>query len=193
MSRTIKIFTCIIGATMGSSLAYGAVSEEGDDTEYGIEEIVITARKRAENLQEVPIAVSAFNKSMLNDRGIFNLQEIGRYIPNLDFSSGQINGGGFNSQITIRGIGQTDFLVTTDPGVGTYVDGVYFARTMGGVMDLLDIERIEVLRGPQGTLFGKNTIGGAISITSSKPTGEFGGRMEATIGKWNRIDARGSV
>ncbi|PCJ35442.1 MAG: TonB-dependent receptor [Alphaproteobacteria bacterium] len=193
MNKTVKIFTCIIGATMGSTLAYGAVPEGNDDTKFGIEEIVTTARKRTENLQEVPIAVSAFNKSMLNDRSIFNLQEMGRYVPNLDFSSGQINGGGFNSQITIRGIGQTDFLVTTDPGVGTYVDGVYFARTMGGVMDLLDIERIEILRGPQGTLFGKNTIGGAVSITSSKPTGEFGGRAEVTIGKWNRIDARGNM
>ncbi len=193
MIKTGKIFTCILGVSMGSTLAYGAEPENKNDVEFGIDEIVVTARKRAENLQDVPLAVSAFNKAMLEDRSVYNLQELGRYVPNLDFSSGQINGGGFNSQLTIRGSGQTDFLVTTDPGVGTYVDGVYFARTMGGVMDLLDIERIEVLRGPQGTLFGKNTIGGAVSITSSKPTGEFGGRAEVTIGKWNRIDARGSL
>lgn len=158
-----------------------------------IEEIMVTARKRSESLQRTPIAISAFSANALEERNLTNLVEIGNYVPNVVMSTGPGgSGAGNNAQVYIRGIGQTDFLFTTDPGVGIYVDGVYHPRTLGGVMDLLDLERVEVLRGPQGTLFGKNTIGGAVSLTSAKPDEEFGGFAEVTTGRYSRLDVRGS-
>jgi len=158
------------------------------------EEVVVTARRRTERLQDTPIAITALSARDLEARNLTNLMEVGRYAPNVQMSvSPGGSGGGNNAQIYIRGIGQTDFLFTTDPGVGIYVDGVFHPRTLGGVMDLLDLERIEILRGPQGTLFGKNTIGGAVSLTSEKPSGEFGGYAAVTMGEYNRIDTRLSL
>ncbi|NOX50198.1 MAG: TonB-dependent receptor [Gammaproteobacteria bacterium] len=159
-----------------------------------VEEIVVTARRRSESLQETPISITAMTARDLEARNLTNLVEVGRFAPNVQMNvSPGGSGGGSNAQIYIRGIGQTDFLFTTDPGVGIYVDGVFHPRTLGGVMDLLDLERIEILRGPQGTLFGKNTIGGAVSLTSSKPTGEYGGSVSVTVGDYNRVDTRLSL
>ncbi len=157
-----------------------------------LEEVVVTARKHEESLQATPIAVSAFTADDLEQRNLTNLMEVSAYAPNVAVSSTARGGGGPSANVYIRGIGQDDFLFTTDPGVGIYIDGVYHPRTIGGVMDLLDLERVEVLRGPQGTLFGKNTIGGAINVVSAKPTGEPGGYVQVTAGNFNRIDARGS-
>ncbi len=159
-----------------------------------IDEVIVTARKRAERLQDVPVSVTAFNAYNLENRNMSDLSDIGQFTPNLNFDVGAgTSGGGFNSRIFIRGVGQTDFIITTDPGVGIYVDGVYFARMTGSVMDIVDLERVEVLRGPQGTLFGKNTIGGAINVVSAKPTGEFGGYLKASTGSRNLVDLKGSV
>src|SRR5690606_3921962 len=114
--------------------------------------------------------------------------------PNLEFSSSAPIGGAGNAAILfMRGIGQTDFLITTDPGVGIFLDGVYIGRSVGGVFDVMDFERIEVLRGPQGTLFGKNTIGGAINLISAKPDGTFGGEARLTLGSRDRMDINGAV
>ncbi|MFV1998479.1 MAG: TonB-dependent receptor, partial [Acidiferrobacterales bacterium] len=118
--------------------------------------------------------------------------EIGRYTPNFQFTT-NASGGATAGQAFIRGVGQTDFLITTDPGVGIYLDGVYLARTSGAILDLMDVERIEILRGPQGTLYGKNTIGGAINVVSAMPTGESGGRIDLITGRYGRIDARATV
>src|SRR5690606_86860 len=119
----------------------------------------------------------------------------GQITPNLTFDFADANSATSNSaMINIRGIGASDWTLTVDPGVGLYVDGVYMSRSVGGVLDLLDFERVEVLRGPQGTLFGKNTIGGAINITTIKPSTEgFFGKAEITTGSYDRIDFRGNV
>ncbi len=169
-----------------------AVSD--NDSTASIEEILITARKREENLQETPIAITALSGDQLRDRNVTNLMEVGSFAPNVIMATGSSgSGGGNNGTVYIRGVGQIDFLFTTDPGVGIYIDGVYHPRTLGAVMDLLDLERVEILRGPQGTLFGKNTIGGALNLISVKPTGETGGFAEVTIGEFNRLDFRGGV
>ncbi|MFT6956603.1 MAG: iron complex outermembrane receptor protein [Halieaceae bacterium] len=159
-----------------------------------LEEIVVTAQKREESLQDTPIAITAFTASALEDRGVNNISEIANFTPNLVFdTTSPIGGVSSGAAVFIRGVGNTDFSLTTDPGVGTYVDGVYVSRSVGGVLDVLDVERIEVLRGPQGTLFGRNTIGGAINIISRKPADDFQASIEATVGNDGRANVRASV
>jgi len=159
-----------------------------------VETIVITARKRAESIQDVPIAISAFSGDNLTRQGLTNISEIGDLTPNMEFDSiSPINGSSNTPNINIRGIGTTDFLLTIDPSVGVYLDGVYVARSVGGLFDLLDVERVEVLRGPQGTLFGRNTIGGAVQIISKKPDDAFHYMAEATTGTDSRRDFRASL
>ncbi len=112
----------------------------------------------------------------------------------MEFSyAGNGSGGGNFAQIFLRGVGQPDFIITKDPGVGVYVDNVYFARAPGSVLELLDVERVEVLRGPQGTLFGKNTIGGAVQVVTKRPTGQFGGEAQLGVGRFGRIDGNASL
>ncbi|MFQ5563994.1 MAG: TonB-dependent receptor [Parvularculaceae bacterium] len=130
--------------------------------------IVVTARKREENLLETPAAVSAISPQTLAERNISNLDDVGKHIPNLNISRFGV-GNTSQAAIFIRGIGLQDHIITTDPGVGVYLDGVYLGRQMGSNLSLVNIERIEVLRGPQGTLYGRNTIGGAINIVTTKP------------------------
>ena len=180
--------------TAGAAPALGQTSTAPAAEAATMAEIVVTARRRAERLQDVPLAVTAVGGEELEDRQVASVADLAGLAPNVDFSTSPSGGGaGLNSQITIRGIGQTDFLITTDPGVGVYVDGVYFARATGGVLDLVDLERIEILRGPQGSLYGRNTIGGAINIVSAKPTGEFGGKVEASLGNYDFVQLRGAV
>ncbi|MCF8474038.1 MAG: TonB-dependent receptor [Emcibacter sp.] len=162
-------------------------------TKVGFEEIVVSARKREETLQNVPVSVTAFSGEGLENRGISNLQGINNFTPNLELSNGRPDGGGSAAQAYIRGIGQSDFLFPNDPGVGLYIDDVYLARSVGGMMALVDVERVEVLRGPQGTLYGKNTIGGAIKIVTKKPTGELGGKVKLEVGNFDKINGSFSL
>jgi len=159
-----------------------------------LEEVVVTARKREEKLQVTPVSITAFTAKQLEEPGLQDLTDVSRYTPNLTFMAGSgSTGGAANAQVFIRGIGQTDFLFSSDPGVGIYVDEVYFPRSTGAVMDIVDLARIEVLRGPQGTLFGKNSVGGAINIFSKNPAEKFGADVAVTGGSRERIDARGSI
>ncbi len=159
-----------------------------------LEEVIVTAQKRAESLQDTPIAVTAFTPTAIQNKGIDNIADMADFTPNLIFdTTSPVSGLSSGAVVFIRGIGNSDFSLTTDPGVGVYVDGIYMSRSAGGVLDVLDVERIEVLRGPQGTLFGRNTIGGALNITSRKPAEEFQGSVEVTGGDFNRQDVRVSV
>jgi iron complex outermembrane receptor protein len=160
---------------------------------YTLEEITVTARKREESLQDTPIAVTAFSDKALEQRQVSNISQIEAFTPGLIFDTSEGIGGGSSAQVFIRGVGQTDFNVGTEPGVGIYLDGVYIGRTSGATLDLLDVDRVEVLRGPQGTVFGRNTIGGAIALYSKKPADEFSGRAQVTFGTDERIDGRLSV
>ncbi|MBL4826171.1 MAG: TonB-dependent receptor [Spongiibacteraceae bacterium] len=166
------------------------VSAEG----FTLEEVMVTARKRAESLQDTPISMAAFTSDDLNDRQIGSSDELAQVTPNLTFSSyAPSAGNNASSQIFIRGVGQTEFLPTTDPGVGLYIDEVYMARSVGATLDFVDLEQIEILRGPQGTLFGRNTIGGAISITTRKPGETLGGSVELKAGSDNRQEAKVTI
>ncbi len=154
-----------------SDVDSGAASEartdefEFDEDDDLLEELVVTARKRRELLQDTPVSVSVLSGKSLERRGITSLEQIAPYIPNLSVWEG-VQGGGM---MYSRGVGQRDALVSLDPGVGLYIDDAYVARAQGALLSTVDIERIEVLRGPQGTLYGKNTIGGAIKVITRKP------------------------
>ncbi len=154
-----------------------------------LEEITVTARKREENLQVTPIAVTAFSANALAERAVNNIADVGKFVPNVAFQSGSaISGSSTSVTIFIRGIGQTDFTEVIDPGVGVYVDGVYVSRSTGSLLDASDIANIEILRGPQGTLFGKNTIGGAVVVTTQKPKDYLEGSLEGVTGAYDRFD-----
>lgn len=161
---------------------------------FAIEKIIVTARKREESLQDAPLSVSAFTQSDLELRNITASNQLGEVTPNLSFdANAPVSGSSASSQIFIRGIGQTDFTAVTDPGVGLYIDGVYLARSMGGAMAFLDLEQVEVVKGPQGTLFGRNTIGGAISLTTARPRRYFAGQVKAQVGNDNMRNLVASV
>jgi len=157
-----------------------------------LEEIVVTARKRSENLQETPVSITALTASAISEAKLLDVKDIENLTPNLNFIIGA-DGSGSTLQAFIRGVGQFDFAVTTDPGVGVYVDGVYLARTVGANLEFSDVERVEVLRGPQGTLFGKNAVGGAINVVTRAPRGDTRYSAELTAGDDNYMALDGYV
>lgn len=165
---------------------------QAESADFGIEEIVVTSRRREEFLQDTPIAVSAIIGAELRSMGIGDFRDLTRFVPNM--SSGAIAlGGNHADNITIRGIGSDRIFPSNEQATGIYIDDVLYPRVAGNIVEMVELERVEVLRGPQGTLFGRNSIAGTIRYVTKKPTGEFGGNVEATTGRFNRLDARGSV
>ena len=153
-------------------------------------EIIVTAQFREQNLQDTPLAISAVNAEMLESRSQTSVEQVAAQAPNVTLTpQGQQNGSGLIA--FIRGVGQTDFNFALEPGVGIYVDDVYIPTLTGSLLDLMDLDRVEVLRGPQGTLSGRNAIGGAIKLFSTKPQGNGRGSIQATYGSYNRIEVRG--
>jgi len=174
--------------------ANASAAEAQGSSALEVQEVIVTARKREERLQDVPISIAAMSGTELTERGITDVGALTNATPNLEINNGRADGGGSTAQIYIRGVGQNDFLIPNDPGVGLYVDDVYVSRSSGAITGLLDLQSVEVLRGPQGTLYGKNTIGGAVRITSAKPSldGESG-RVGLTVGTYQRHDFNGSI
>jgi iron complex outermembrane receptor protein len=180
-----------LGATLAlagaSALSIPAYAQAPDVNT--LEEITVTARKVAENLQETPIAITAITGAALDDRQVFRTEMLDQVVPNLQYANNApLAGNNASSAVFIRGIGQTDPTSTVDPGVGLYIDDVYIGNAVGGSMALRDVANIQVLRGPQGTLFGRNTIGGAVLITTKDPGDEFGGQVRAGFGDDNLMD-----
>jgi len=181
---------------LATALASPALAQEGTQTAEtgGIAEIVVTAQKRAENVQDVPIAISAFTAEALSERSVTSVAALSNISPNVTLDAGTpFSGSTAVLSAYIRGIGANDFAFNIDPGVGVYLDGVYLARSVGANQELPDVERIEVLKGPQGTLFGRNTIGGAISIVTHDPGKEFRFKGDITTGRFALIQTRGTV
>lgn len=157
-------------------------------------EIVVTARKREENVQDIPLAVTAFSGESLEARGIVSVEEIGGITPNVNYQNNPAIGGSSSvATVYIRGVGQRDFLGTIDNGVGFYIDDILVSRTVGAVVDLLDVDRVEVLRGPQGTLNGRNNVGGALKIFTKKPSYDGGGYVDVKYGTDNLFLAKGKI
>ena len=164
--------------------------EENKKEESVLEHIEVTARKTLESLQDVPVAVTSVGAEQLAQNGISVVTEVQQFSPNTTLQRSR----GTNSTLTafIRGVGQEDPLWGYEPGVGIYIDDVYVARPQGAILDILDVERIEVLRGPQGSLYGKNTIGGAIKYVTKKMTGDAEFAIQATMGNYARQDIKAS-
>jgi iron complex outermembrane recepter protein len=177
--------TAIFASIAGASAAYAqaAAPEASATPSDGIQDIVVTARRQSESLQKTPIAVTALNSATLEKMNVQQVDKIAQVAPNLIIS--QQSSALSAASINIRGIGQTDPSLGLDTAVGVYLDGVYVARSAGSIFDLVDLDRIEVLRGPQGTLFGRNTTGGAIQLISKKPADDFGITAKGGYGSRN--------
>lgn len=171
-----------------SSTALAQQENEESEAEQGLERIQVTARRSVENLQEVPVAVSSFGEADMERVGLEDITELQQRVPNTTLQVSR----GTNSTLTayIRGIGQQDPLWGFEPGVGVYIDDVYIARPQGAVLEVFDVERVEVLRGPQGTLYGKNTIGGAMKYVTKRLSGDNDLRLQGTVGSYGQRDLK---
>lgn len=178
---SVSILPVLAGASAAQGLADAGLKNEPDTAR--LETITVVARKVEENLQDSPVAITALDAATLDRTGALDVTAVTGVAPNVLFESGSsFSGSSGTPTLFIRGLGQNDFVITSDPAVGVYVDGVYVARTLGSLIDLVDVERIEVLRGPQGTLFGRNSIGGAVNIISRTPSDHLEGEVKATGG-----------
>ena len=153
-----------------------------------IEEIVVTARKRQENAQETPVSITAFGSAQIEELNITDISDISDYTPNLIVTPN--TGGSDGAAVCMRGLCRTDFTITEDPMVGVYLDGVYIGKSVGSLFDVAELESIQVLRGPQGTLYGKNTLGGAVLLETRKPTGKFVSKAALTGGNYDALDLK---
>ncbi len=187
----VNVFLTIVYFTQ----PFGIVWAQGSGSPSAVlEEIIVTARKREESLMDTPIAITAFQDEELRAANISSIDQIANAAPGLIFDdTTSISGSPNSASVFIRGIGQADFTLTSESGVGIYIDDAYLPHSMGNVVDAIGIERVEVLRGPQGTLFGRNTIGGAVRVVSKKPHDELEGDVEVTLGQYDRIELKGRV
>jgi iron complex outermembrane receptor protein len=156
-----------------------------------VADIVVTAQKREERLQEVPIAITALDTAALETRGIESTQDLSSIAPNLTTAGG--TSGANDTTISMRGLPVADALLTQDGPIGIYFDGVINARIAGSVIDLVDLERVEVLRGPQGTLYGRNTTGGAVNFITRKPSKDFGITQKFGVQTYGGVTSRTSL
>ncbi len=153
-----------------------------------LEEVVVTAQKRAESMQDIPVAVSALSEDKLQQSGFDGVEDLSFMVPSMQFGNfGPV------TFLNMRGIGSADNFAGSDPGVAMHIDGVYIGRPVGALFTAFDMERVEVLRGPQGTLYGRNATGGSVNLITKKPQDEFGGEAEVTLGDYSLIRTRGSL
>jgi iron complex outermembrane receptor protein len=191
-SRQLAFWT-IAGLAVGAGGAFAQTTPANPpapaDTSGALQEVVVTAERRSENVQSVPIAITAFTADTLQQRNLTNVHALGDMTPSVNLDQGApFSGDRSVLSASIRGVGQDDFAFNLNPAVGVYLDGVYLARTIGANQDLLDVDRVEILKGPQGTLFGANTEGGAISIITHTPGNEETFTGQVTAGSLNRRD-----
>ena len=184
---TLAVATTLLAAA--PAVAQDAEGETYNDDGIGV--IVVTAQKREQNVQDVPIAISAVGEEFLESRDITSIDNLGSIAPNVKIE--RAPGNSTIAQVSIRGSVTINPAVTWEPAVGIYLDGVYIAKNQGAIFDVADLERVEVLRGPQGTLYGRNTLAGAVNLVTAKPTGVFGGEAELTYGNFDYRRARATL
>ena len=187
--KSRRAFRATWAVALPAALTMSAGAVTAQESGYqGLEEVIVTARKREESVQNTPVSMVAVDAKGLKDRSIDTFGRLGEIAPNIEINGGIPNGGGSATQIFIRGIGQDDYSFPNEPGVGLYIDDVYVSRSAAADFGFMDVERIEILRGPQGTLYGRNTIGGAVKVVTKKPTGSNSGELGVTVGRYNRAD-----
>jgi iron complex outermembrane receptor protein len=188
LNRSAAALLALSGSAMGVAHAQEGASAPAAPaaTEGTIEKVVVTARRREESLQDVPVSVTAFTADQLSKQGIPDVVALTTTLPNTTLKASRAT----NSTLTafIRGVGQADPLAGFESGVGIYIDDIYLARPQAAVADIYDVERIEVLRGPQGTLYGRNTIGGAVKYVTRKLAPKTDVRLKATVGNYGETD-----
>lgn len=187
-TRVLHLLSCTAFAStalLAAGSNQASAQEQSQKVTLSLEEVLVTARRREENLMDTPVSISAFSASDMKAQQIDQVDQVANATPGLVFQR-QAGNNNHTSRIFIRGIGQADQVPTKQVGVGLYVDGVYVAQNAGSLIDVVDVEAVEVLRGPQGTLFGRNTIGGAIQINTVKPSEEFYGEAEVLVGNFDR-------
>lgn len=194
LARTVSGLALVAGCMFAPPAAAqdGQAGAQGAEAESGPNTIVVTAQFREQDLQDTPIAITAMSGEMLEARGQTDLSQVGASAPNVTLREAPANYG--PAMIAyIRGVGQRDTSFALEPGVGVYIDDVYFSTLQGSMLQLVDVDRVEILRGPQGTLSGQNSIGGAIKLFSRKPRGDGSGYVEATYGSYNRMQLRAAA
>ena len=192
-TQVFRLWSCLAFAGGVLMMTGGNEARAQEQQAAGaLEEIVVTARRREESLMDTPVSITAFTSNELNARQIDQLDQVAQATPGLVFTR-QAGHNNHTSRIFIRGVGQQDYVPTKQVGVGLYVDGVYVAQNAGSLVEVVDVETVEVLRGPQGTLFGRNTIGGAILVNSIKPSEEFNADLEFLAGSYSRTRLKGHV
>jgi iron complex outermembrane receptor protein len=187
----VGVGSAVIAFATSTSAAAMTATADVEPQATSVEQIIVTAQRRAESLQDVPVAVTALTPQALQAEQIHDVLGLQRVTPSLNIA--KFPGDNLTATVTLRGLGVSDILPTIDPAVGIYLDGVYLGRSTGANLNLLDLERVEVLRGPQGTLFGRNTIGGAISIVTAKPKDAFEGSLGADLGNYDTVRLQGMV
>lgn len=186
------VISAMIIASMqgGAALAQDSAEQASNG---GINEIIVTAQFRGQNLQETPLAITAVDSALMEARNQTNVEQVAQRAPSVSFSAGGQGGGSQTAAVNIRGIGQNDFQFPNEPGVGVYIDDVYYGISFGTAFDLVDLDRVEILRGPQGTLSGKNSIGGSIKMFSRKPNDDPDGYLEVTAGSFDRLGIKAAT
>ena len=180
MGNTLK--AAIVAVTALAIMPVASNAQEGSTETSArgkLDTVTVTARKRKEELQKTPVAVSAFNEKTIENLFANDLSDFSKYAPNLVMSNNQYTGGGLN--MSIRGVSFADLEKSFEPSLGIYLDGVVFATNTGAQIDPFDLESIEILRGPQGTLFGRNTVGGVINARRTRPTGAPADRGDSFV------------
>ncbi len=171
------------------ALSIGLVAQANAQGQAQLEEVLVTAEHREANLQDTQISISALSASDIKELGISNSVDLGHFTPNVTINKYQ--GGKSGIGVNMRGVGQNETIISFDPAVGVYLDDVLISKNVGALFDVLDLERIEILRGPQGTLYGRNTMGGTVNYITKKPTDEFEGSIAGTLGRYDQRDIRG--
>jgi iron complex outermembrane receptor protein len=188
----VKLIANSLVAVSVALLLNPALDASAQGARGQLDEIIVTARKREETQQTVPVTLSTFGAQLLELQQVVELQDLHLGIPNVTIVRN--TGTNTGAQVFVRGVGQDDSAFTNEPTIGIYVDDVYIGRQIGAMIDLLDVERVEVLRGPQGTLYGRNSTGGAIKFVSARPDpSEFSARAGVTVGSYDRLDVAGVI
>lgn len=193
MSRKIAAYA--VGLMACSALTTPAFAQDEEAAATSARDdntIIVTATRRAQDVQDIPIAVTAVSQQQLDNQGVFNIQQVSQLATSFTSSTAQVASG--SVVLRIRGVGTTSNNIGFESAVGIFIDGAYQSRPGVALAEMVDLERVEVLRGPQGTLFGRNTSAGALNITTARPdVSEFGGFVNAMYGNFDEISLQGAV